>query len=195
MRARRLVLALSGSRLYGRQHARPLVAGLRKVFCENRGSFGQYAGEKTRCDQSRADPHDSSSGQLSWCRRNCVISCARTDLMDQTSCALGTEWSLLRAACSESAPRQDLVLLLQKPIHWISLLDLAGYHGVQPLLYQRLSSMAELIPAGELRALEQDYQTNLHKAMLLSLDLIRIYDLLSSRGVKVLADRKSTRLN
>src|SRR5579859_2932650 len=107
--------------------------------------------------------------------------------MDQTSCALGTEWSLLRAACSESASKQDLVLLLQKPIHWRALFDLADYHGVQPLLYQRLSSMAELIPADEMCALQQSYQTNLHKAMLLSLELIRIHDLLSGRGLKVLA--------
>jgi hypothetical protein len=107
--------------------------------------------------------------------------------MDQTSCSLGTEWSLLRAACSESASQRDLVLLLQKPIHWDALFDLAGYHGVQPLLYQRLSSMAELIPACEMLALQQSYQTNLHKALLLSLELIRIYNLLSGSGLKVLA--------
>ena len=107
--------------------------------------------------------------------------------MDQTSCALGIEWSLLRAACSEAASRQDLALLLQQSIDWKILLDLAGHHGVESLLYQRLSSMAEFIPADEMRALQQGYQTNLHKAMLLSLELIRIYDLLSSRGLKVLA--------
>lgn len=107
--------------------------------------------------------------------------------MDQTSCARGTEWSLLRAACSDAGSQQDLALLLQQSIDWKILLDLAGHHGVQPLLYQRLSSMAELIPADEMRALQQSYQTNLHKAMLLSLELIRIYDLLSSRGLKVLA--------
>ena len=107
--------------------------------------------------------------------------------MDQTTCALGTEWSLLRAACSEAANQKDLALLLEQSIDWKILLDLAGHHGVQPLLYQRLSSMAELIPADQMRALQQSYQTNLHKAMLLSLELIRIYDLLSSRGLKVLA--------
>jgi|SRR5579859_1865376 len=107
--------------------------------------------------------------------------------MERTSSARGTEWSLLRAACSEVASQQDLALLLQKSIDWKILLELAGHHGVQPLLYQRLSSMAELIPAEEMRALQQSYQTNLHKAMLLSLELIRIYDLLSSSGLKVLA--------
>lgn len=107
--------------------------------------------------------------------------------MERTSSAHETEWSLLRAACSEVASQQDLALLLQKPIHWRALFDLADHHGVQPLLYQRLSSLAEFIPPDEMRALQQGYQTNLHKAMLLSLELIRIYDLLSSRGLKVLA--------
>jgi len=94
---------------------------------------------------------------------------------------------LLRAACSDAASQQDFAALLQQSIDWKILLDLAGYHGVQPLLYQRLSSMAELIPADEMRALQQSYQTNLHKVMLLSLELIRIYDLLSSSGLKGLA--------
>src|SRR5579864_1266638 len=107
--------------------------------------------------------------------------------MERTSSAQGTEWSLLRAACSDAASQQDFAALLQQSIDWKILLDLAGYHGVQPLLYQRLSSMAELIPANEMRALQQSYQTNLHKVMLLSLELIRIYDLLSSSGLKGLA--------
>lgn len=107
--------------------------------------------------------------------------------MERTSSAHETEWSLLRAACSEVASQQDLALLLQQSIDWKILLDLADHHGVQPLLCQRLSSMAEFIPADEMRALEQNYQTNLHKAMLLSLELIRIYDLLASLGLKVLA--------
>lgn len=94
---------------------------------------------------------------------------------------------MLRAACSEVASRQDLADLLAKPVNWRILFDFADHHGVQPLLYQRLSGMAEFVPADEMRALQQSYQTNLHKAMLLSLELIRIYDLLSSRGLKVLA--------
>ena len=107
--------------------------------------------------------------------------------MERTSSAHETEWSLLRAACSEVTSQQDLVDLLAKPVNWRILFNLADHHGVQPLLYQRLSSRAELIPADEMRALQQSYQTNLHKAMLLSLELIRIYDLLASRGLKALA--------
>ena len=94
---------------------------------------------------------------------------------------------MLRAACSEVASRQDLVDLLAKPVDWRILFDLANHHGVQPLLYQRLSSTAGFVPADEMRALEQSYQTNLHKAMLLSLELIRIYDRLSASGIEVLA--------
>jgi hypothetical protein len=107
--------------------------------------------------------------------------------MDRTSSAHETEWSLLRAACSAVARRQDLVDLIAKPVDWRILFDLADHHGVEPLLYQRLSSTTEFVPADEMRSLEQSYQTNLHKAMLLSLELIRIYDRLSASGIEVLA--------
>src|SRR3954469_1669916 len=32
--------------LHGREHARPVFAGLREIFCPNRGSVGQHAGEE-----------------------------------------------------------------------------------------------------------------------------------------------------
>ena len=107
--------------------------------------------------------------------------------MDRTSSAHETQWSLLRAACSEVATPRELVDLLAKPVNWRILFELADHHGVQPLLYQRLATMAESVPADQMHALEQSYQTNLHKAMLLSLELIRIYDCLSANGIEVLA--------
>ena len=107
--------------------------------------------------------------------------------MAHTPSALQSEWSLLRAACSQLTSAQDLAAQLQPSICWKSLFDLADHHGVLPIICQRLSGIAELVPADDMRTLNHSYQTNLHKAMLLSLELIRIYDRLSSSGVEVLA--------
>jgi len=72
-------------------------------------------------------------------------------------------------------------------MRWQRLFDLAERHGVLPLLYQRLSGGAQLIPADAMGTLQRGYETNLHKAMLLSLELIRIYDRLAEDGIEVLA--------
>jgi len=99
------------------------------------------------------------------------------------------EWSILLAAASVASSSQKqgrLRSLLRQPVQWKLLFPLADQHGVQPLLYQALSEVAEEIPAEELLFLKQSYQTNLHKAMLLSRELIRIVDHLSSRGIAVM---------
>ncbi len=51
---------------------------------------------------------------------------------------------------------------------------------------QALSGLLNDIPAEQLLLLQQSSQTNLHKAMLLSRELIRIVDHLSSRGIAVM---------
>jgi Uncharacterised nucleotidyltransferase len=109
--------------------------------------------------------------------------------MPGSSSTLATEWSILLAACSE-IPQQEkssrIGLLLKQPVRWNALLDLAGHHGTQPLLYQALVSVEGAIPAGHIPAIEQRYQINLHKALLLSRELIRIVDHLSALGVVVM---------
>jgi len=105
--------------------------------------------------------------------------------MSGTSPALEPEWSLLRAACSEIAEEKTARLrsLSRKPIRWKLLFDLADRNGTLPLLYQALSSAADIVPAGELSLLQQRYQSNLHKALFLSRELIRIHDRLSELGL------------
>jgi hypothetical protein len=71
-------------------------------------------------------------------------------------------------------------------IQWKIVLDLASKHGVLPLLTQCLSKTAEKIPADILQNLRHEYQTNLHKALFLSRELIRILDRLSSAGIQVM---------
>lgn len=94
---------------------------------------------------------------------------------------------MLLAACSPAANPQLLADQFQQSIRWKLLFDRAQQHGVLPMLYQRFSALAEPVPADVIAALKQSYQTNLHMAMLLSLELIRIYDHLSDSGFEVLA--------
>jgi hypothetical protein len=100
-----------------------------------------------------------------------------------------TEWSVLLAACSE-IPRQEkqdrLRSLLRQPVRWELLFDLADRHGTQSLLYQVLVEIEDAIPPEQVSRLEQRYQINLHKALLLSRELIRIVDRLSVLGIEVM---------
>jgi hypothetical protein len=51
---------------------------------------------------------------------------------------------------------------------------LAERHGILPMFYQALEPLRDAIPAEAMRELEQKHQTNLHRALLLSRELIRI---------------------
>ncbi len=109
--------------------------------------------------------------------------------MPGTSATLDPEWSLLLATCSAIPPTEKLSCLqplLQPPVRWKSLFDLAERHGVQPLLGQALSGIKDAVPPEQMRSLEQLCQTNLHKALFLSRELIRIVDRLSGLGIEVM---------
>jgi len=99
------------------------------------------------------------------------------------------EWRLLLAACS-GVPGQEYLesirAQLRETIRWKELFQLADHHRVLPLLYQGLSPVKDLVHAPEMQLLERHYQINLHKAMLLSRELIRIADRLSQAGIEFL---------
>lgn len=109
--------------------------------------------------------------------------------MPGTNATLEAEWSLLRTACSE-IPGQEktdrIRLQSRQPIRWNLLFDLADRHGTQPLLYQALVAVEDAVPPGLVCALEGRYQTNLHKALFLSRELIRIVERLSTLGIEVM---------
>ena len=102
---------------------------------------------------------------------------------------LEAEWSLLRAACAQ-IPRQEkterIRLQSRQPIRWKNLFELANRHGVQPLLYQALVDVEDAVPRDAMPTIEQRYQGNLHKALFLSRELIRIVDHLSALGIEVI---------
>ncbi len=109
--------------------------------------------------------------------------------MSGTSVALDSEWSVLLAACSVVPPAKNKpasVPCCASLIRWKPLFDLAERHGALPLLYQALSQIEDAVPAEQLRTLQQAFQTNLHKALFLSRELIRILDCLSSASLEVM---------
>ncbi len=109
--------------------------------------------------------------------------------MTGTRGELDREWSLLLAACSVIPPQEKALVLqplLQPPIRWKLLFDLAERHGAQPLLYRALSGLGQAISAQELLTLKNAYQANLHKALLLSRELIRIVDHIAALGIEVM---------
>jgi hypothetical protein len=106
--------------------------------------------------------------------------------MPVISAPLETEWSLLRAACAEVPPTQKTARirkLLDSQIRWDSLLSLAEHHGVQPILARSLMSFEDQIPTQTLITLKQSYQANLHKALLLSGEFVRVVESLSQAGI------------
>ena len=96
------------------------------------------------------------------------------------------EWSLLFAACSADRHRDRTQALLQSTLRWNVVLEQADRHGVEPLLYQALSDFKELIPVEHFNSLALKYQTNVHKSLMLSRELIRIVDELSAVGIAVM---------
>lgn len=109
--------------------------------------------------------------------------------MPATSSALEPEWSLLRTACSAGNNQQKserIRALLRAAMRWKTLFDLAERHSVQPLLCQALLNVPELIPSDQANLVKQIFQANLHKALLLSRELICIVDHLSARGIEVM---------
>lgn len=108
---------------------------------------------------------------------------------------LEPEWSLLLTACSE-IPRQDKIdrirLQSRQPIRWKLLFDLADRHGILPFLYRALADLPhsdledDAVPPSEMSRLRQSDQNNLHKALLLSRELIRIVDHIRELGLEVM---------
>lgn len=108
--------------------------------------------------------------------------------MPDTKTSFDPEWSLLLTACSAAPAEKNTEKIrhsLQRPIRWPLLFERADRHGVQPQLYESLQAVEDAVPAGERKLLAQAYQTNLHKNLFLSRELIRIMDCLSASNVEV----------
>jgi AraC-like DNA-binding protein len=108
-----------------------------------------------------------------------------------TSTSVEREWSLLLATSSPDCGQREIDRIRQlleerSPIDWGSVLELADRHGTSSLLYRNLSHLTGDIPSSALVLLAQRYQTNVHKSLFLTRELIRILDCLDRLGIEVL---------
>jgi len=105
------------------------------------------------------------------------------------SATIAAEWSILLAACSAQERLEKLSRLrslLQQSVNWEQLFVLADRHRVQPLLHQALRRIEDAVPASEMLRLKQGTQANIHKALLLSRELIRVLEPLSAAAIEVM---------
>jgi hypothetical protein len=95
---------------------------------------------------------------------------------------------LLRTLLSDNLSQKEsnCAPALRNQIRWKVLFDLADRHGVQPLLYQALSTKQDIVPAADMRTLAHLYQTNVHKTLFLSRELIHILGRLQEAGIEVM---------
>ncbi len=108
--------------------------------------------------------------------------------------ATSVEWKLLLAASAADAGESDLVRIrsaiapqgLEKPVDWEVVLRLADHHGISSLLYQKLAPVSEAVPSNALEMLRKQYETNVHKSLFLTRELIRILDCVDALGIELI---------
>jgi len=95
------------------------------------------------------------------------------------------EWSFLVAACSCADPsfKADRLRQFQTSLDWKTILALAEKHGVLPLLSQALTHQKLPVPPEALRSLEEAWQANMIKSLLVSRELIRVLSHLKQRNI------------
>lgn len=103
-----------------------------------------------------------------------------------TSLAEEPEWRLLLAACRADRSPAEISSLLQLPVPWDKLFGLAENHGVNPLLHQALTPFQKSLPDEVSGRFASKHQTNVHKAMMLSRELICILEILAAKGIEVM---------
>ena len=99
------------------------------------------------------------------------------------------EWDLLQALSSlnsNQGDRERIGPLLADKIDWEAVLRLADHHGTSLLLYQQLSNFPSGVPSSVLLLLRERFETNVHKSLFLTRELIRILDCVEGLGVEVL---------
>jgi Uncharacterised nucleotidyltransferase len=107
---------------------------------------------------------------------------------------LAPEWEVLLAGSAldfRESDRQCIQSVLTPrhagtPPNWEEVLRLADHHGTTSLLCQNLAALGDVVPAPVLASFRQRQETNVHKSLFLTRELIRILDCLDALGIKVL---------
>lgn len=82
---------------------------------------------------------------------------------------------------------------VQEPLEWAVVLDLAGYHGVGPLLYRNLSTLCSgLVPAESLTQLRRSTQAGALLNRVLAQELVVLCEAFAAHGVPVMPIKGAT---
>lgn len=109
-------------------------------------------------------------------------------MISASEAATDVEWSVILAACSEvPLPRiVGRIRHLAQQVCWQGVLELAEHHGVLPQVCQFVQGLEDSIPPAVMATFRQAHQSNLHKTLLLSRELIHILDHLTSEGIEAM---------
>ena len=88
------------------------------------------------------------------------------------------------ACCAHASGDERIREILEGPLDWKRLLQLAGHHAVIPQLYQRLSA-SNVIPQA-LPLLQQHYEANARQTLWLTRELLRILSHLQRNSIETL---------
>lgn len=108
---------------------------------------------------------------------------------------LGSEAELLLSGVlhRDHSRSQQSVRKFQEPLDWASFLQMAEYHGVEPLIYATLSKCApDLVPAEALIRLRQKVQVGGLLNRSLAQELIKLCDEFALRGVPIIPIKGAT---
>lgn len=82
---------------------------------------------------------------------------------------------------------------VQEPLEWAVVLDLAGYHGVGPLVYRNLSTLCSgLVPAESLTQLRRRTQAGALLNRVLTQELVVLCEAFAAHGVPVMPIKGAT---
>jgi Uncharacterised nucleotidyltransferase len=107
------------------------------------------------------------------------------------STSVEREWNLLLATSSPDCGQSELdrtrsLLKTDNSVDWDAVLDLADRHGTSSLLHRNLLPLRDIVPPTVLALLAKRYQSNVHKSLFLTRELIRILDCLDALGIEAL---------
>jgi hypothetical protein len=95
------------------------------------------------------------------------------------------EFELLLACCAHASSNERIREILEGPLDWKRLLQLAGHHAVIPQLYQALLA-SNVVPQETLPLLQQRYEANVRQTLWLTRELVRILSHLQRNSIETL---------
>lgn len=109
-------------------------------------------------------------------------------MMSASEAALDVEWSVILAACSQFPLPQKVgrIRHLAQQVRWQNVLELAEHHGVLPHTCRFVHDLESFIPTAVMASFRQAHQSNLHRTLLLSRELIRIVEHLALVGIETM---------